>query len=411
MQIFQQYTPKDFRFGTERTRSPQDTLDANRRFMPMMGITRLATITGLDRIGMPVVIAVRPNSRALATSQGKGASLPAAQASALMESIETWHAERIDAPLRHESYHGMARRGAVIDPSTLARRADAVYLPDRPLAWISGHELFREQTVWLPYETVSVNTVRQPGSAPIFLGSSNGLASGNQPVEAVLHAAYEVIERDALSLWELAPMAQRQRRQLALDSIDDPALRQLIEHLGARGFALAVWDITTDVGIPTYTCILLEDSASPHWRSHHMFSGHGTHLAPEIALSRAIHEAIQSRLTAISGSRDDFLFSEYSRASHPDDHAQMLAVATATLCRRGFGCLRPPLADHFEGDLATVMACLRQAGIDQLVVVDLRREDVGIPVVKVVIPGLEGPPLASYTPGTRARRYERNLAT
>jgi YcaO-like protein with predicted kinase domain len=411
MHILAQHTPKGFRFGTERTRSPEQTLLANRRFMPMMGITRLATITGLDRIGLPVVIAVRPNSRALATSQGKGASLAAAQASALMESIETWHAERIENPLQHDSFQALRQRADVVDPAALPRRADGIYLPDRPLSWIAGHELFGERSVWLPYEAVSVNTVRQPGTAPVFLGSSNGLASGNHMVEAIIHATCEVIERDALSLWELVPEVQRQRRQIAPEAVHDPALRQLIEHLSARGFALAIWDITSDIGIPTYTCILLEDSASSHWRSHHMFSGHGTHLVPEIALSRAIHEAIQSRLTAISGSRDDFLFSEYSRASNADDHAHMLAVANGTPCSRQFGHVRPPLADYFEADLATIMTRLQQVGVEQLVAVDLGRDDVGIPVVKVVIPGLEGPRLSAYTPGARARRYQRNLAT
>ena len=410
MHILQQSTPKGFRFGTERIRPPAATLAANRRFMPLMGITRLATITGLDRIGLPVVIAVRPNSRALATSQGKGASLEAAQASALMESIETWHAERITAPLQYESFQALSERAAVLDPRMLPHRADANYLPDRPLTWIAGHELFNDRPVWLPFETVNMNTVRQPGYTPVCMGSTNGLASGNHMVEAILHAACEVIERDALSLWELVPEDKRRRCFVTADSISDPALLHLIDHLASQGFALGIWDITSDIGIPTYTCVLLEDPASSKWRSHHMFSGHGTHLSPEIALSRAVHEAIQSRLTAISGSRDDFRFSEYSRASNPDDHAHLLAVITGTPGARPFGAIRPPLAHDFEGDLATVMSRLRHAGIDSMIVVDLSRPEIGIPVVKVVVPGLEGPPIQSYSPGPRARRYKRNLA-
>ncbi len=98
----QQRTPKRWREGTHRTRAPQQTLDAFRPLLARLGITRLANVTGLDRIGLPVCVAVRPNSRALATSQGKGETLPAAMASAMMESIETWHAERVAAPLRWE---------------------------------------------------------------------------------------------------------------------------------------------------------------------------------------------------------------------------------------------------------------------------------------------------------------------
>ena len=58
-----------------------------------LGVTRLSNITGLDSIGIPVVVACRPNSRGLATAQGKGIDLAAAKASALMEAVERQQAE------------------------------------------------------------------------------------------------------------------------------------------------------------------------------------------------------------------------------------------------------------------------------------------------------------------------------
>ena len=60
------------------------------------GITRVANITGLDNIGIPVYVSVRPNSKSLSVSQGKGVSDDLAKISAMMESIETWHAENIE---------------------------------------------------------------------------------------------------------------------------------------------------------------------------------------------------------------------------------------------------------------------------------------------------------------------------
>ena len=59
---------------------------------------------GLMGTGIPVAIAVRPNSRSLAVSQGKGLSLPQARASALMEAIELFHGEDISARTRLASY-------------------------------------------------------------------------------------------------------------------------------------------------------------------------------------------------------------------------------------------------------------------------------------------------------------------
>ena len=62
---------KGFFDGTHRLIAPEDTLDRTRPLMPVMGITRLANLTGLDIVGLPVVMAVRPNARSLAVSSGK----------------------------------------------------------------------------------------------------------------------------------------------------------------------------------------------------------------------------------------------------------------------------------------------------------------------------------------------------
>jgi YcaO-like protein with predicted kinase domain len=91
---------KRYRSGTHRTVTPDETLRRGLRVAPVMGITRIANVTGLDSVGIPVVMVCRPNSRSLAVSQGKGLDLTAAKASGLMESIETYHAETITFPLR-----------------------------------------------------------------------------------------------------------------------------------------------------------------------------------------------------------------------------------------------------------------------------------------------------------------------
>src|SRR3954468_7862537 len=86
--------------------------------MSRMGITRLGNITGLDHIGIPVAVAVRPNSRSVSVSQGKGPDLPQAMASALMEACEGFHAEEI-GPLRRLAYHQLAANDTVVDPVRL----------------------------------------------------------------------------------------------------------------------------------------------------------------------------------------------------------------------------------------------------------------------------------------------------
>src|SRR4051812_8700232 len=80
--------------GCHRMVAPEQTLSRITPLAQSMGITRVATITGLDVIGIPVVAVTCPNSRSIAVAQGKGLSLAAAKVSGLMEAIENFHAER-----------------------------------------------------------------------------------------------------------------------------------------------------------------------------------------------------------------------------------------------------------------------------------------------------------------------------
>src|SRR5439155_960795 len=80
-----------------------------------IGITRVANITGLDRIGIPVVTVCRPNARSLSVSQGKGVTLAAARASGLMEATELYHAEHVLRPLVSANVSGIRRSRRVID--------------------------------------------------------------------------------------------------------------------------------------------------------------------------------------------------------------------------------------------------------------------------------------------------------
>src|SRR4051812_30484027 len=116
MRIFERdhAQPKTFLPGTRRSRAPADTLRDFGRHLPRMGITRLTNVTGLDSIGIPVVQAIRPNSRSLSVSQGKGVDLDAAKVSAMMEAIELWHAERIELGCLCASYRAMRGQERVI---------------------------------------------------------------------------------------------------------------------------------------------------------------------------------------------------------------------------------------------------------------------------------------------------------
>ena len=403
-------TPKQYFQGTHRSRSPEETLAQNRRHMPAMGITRLANVTGLDRIGLPVCVAVRPNARSLSTSQGKGDTLEAAMVSALMESSEVWHAEHIDLPLRYGSEQQLSESVEIIDMRQAPVRIDATYDPRRAIQWVEGYDLIARRPRWVPFDLVSINLVRQPGHSPVFLESTNGLSSGNHFSEALVHALTEVIERDAMSLWEVYPTESRKQRQVDLATIRDQGLRRIIDRLHAVGIIVGVWDTTADVGVPTFSCVILEDASSEHWRPIPAYFGSGTHLDPVIALSRAINEAIQSRLTAISGSRDDMFEADYTRAGNREDHERIIEGLRNPAPTLAFRSAHLRVGEYFQDDVATLLAQLQAIGIDSAVAVNLTKPRIGIPVVKVVVPALEPYHTVLTRRGERARRLAKEFA-
>ena len=300
---------KAYRAGTHRTVAPPETLARVRLLMPTMGITRIANITGLDRVGIPVVMVCRPNSRSIAVSQGKGLTLEAAKASGLMEAVETFHAENITRPLILGTARELDRSHALANIDQLPRAMASRFGPDEPILWIEGHDVLGGSSRWLPYEFVHTDYTLPPGPASgCFPANTNGLASGNHLLEAVSHGVCEVIERDATTLWMQGGERFRRGRVLRLESADDGACQDLLERFTRARVAVRVWDTTSDVGVASFYCLVMgrdDGFVDPEF-------GGGCHPARQVALLRALTEAAQARTTYIAGSRDDFARDDYS---------------------------------------------------------------------------------------------------
>ncbi|MGE2817982.1 YcaO-like family protein [Mycobacterium heidelbergense] len=391
--------PKRHRLGTHRTCSPVETVAAVRPRMAELGITRIADVTGLDRIGLPVFMAVRPNSRAISVAQGKGVTRDAAVASALMEAVEGWHCERVDVALAYDSYAALRRRARTVDPMRLPVRRGAVFQPSYPLLWAEAAELITGEPIWIPFECVSTNFVEPNRAGETFIASTNGLASGNHRLEAIVHGLCELIERDSYALWLARGGSDQAGTRVDLTTVHDGAVQGLLSQLSDAGVLLAVWELTADTGVPAFYCQLVDHPNTPRWAHLGVSAGMGCHLDAVVALLRAVTEAVQSRLTSISGSRDDMF--HYDTQANLDD-----VRATAELFQRPAdrAFTRVDLStETFKDDVAWLGAALAQIGLDSVAVVDLTRPDIGIPVVKVVVAGLEtNPEDDHYAPGERA---------
>lgn len=398
--------PKGYVHGTHRVVPPEETVRWLWERRGVVGITRLADVTGLDRVGVPVMMACRPNSRTLAVSQGKGVTRAAAQASALMEAVESWHAEQCLPPLRVGTAQELRRSAEVVDLEGLPRVAARGPLERLRLVWVEGTDLASGRPVWLPWELVGLDaTVPSPFGPPTFFPSSNGLAGGNHLLEAVSHALCEVVERDAVRLWQLRGGEAREETRVDLSTVDDLACSRVLEAFRGAGLEAGVWEATSDVGLPCFLCVLVEVERDP---LHPLYAagGMGCHPDRGVALLRALTEAAQSRLTAISGARDDLEPSLYTRSVEADRWGRVQRRVVGQSGGRDFRPGPGWVAETIDEDVRRELECLRAAGCPQCILVDLTREDLQVPVVRVVVPGLEAwsPSASSLQVGARGRR-------
>ncbi len=389
----------------QRLLPPEETLERVRPFMETAGITRLANVTNLDTIGIPVVNAYRPNSRSISVSQGKGLTLAAAKTSGVMEAVELFVAERPPLPLRRASHDDLRQEAPVVDVWDLPRVATSSLRDTLPILWVEGVDLGGASGArWVPFDVVHTDwTLPLVAGSEMFLISSNGLASGNSHLEAVSHAICELVERDATTLWYCRSESERKRFRVEISSIDDEPCRELLDRFERAGVAVAVWDTTSDVGIASFHCMIAErDTGS--LRRVAPSTGQGCHPSREIALSRALSEAAQKRLTLITGARDDLQRSEYAKRLDAVHAGRVLDVIREPGGSRSFRDAPTWSAATLEEDVTWEIERLASVGIGQVVAIELARPDAPFSVVRVIAPGLEAMhDVEGYVPGPRAR--------
>lgn len=372
----------------------EETYRRVRQVLSKVPITRLTNVTPIDHLGLPVWSAVTPLAKDLTVHAGKGESSLAAQLSAIMEAIERVSAEGVatERVIRcRRADLARVSSAPVLDPHDFDLPYNTAYTPDREIGWIMGYDLVEQAPVW-----VALDLAISPASDGVCTGvETNGLASGNTHLEAAVHALYEVIERDAVSAETFCEMfSERGDRGAPAIRVVDPAslprdTLAWVERLQNSGLEVIVQDLTSDIAVPVYGVTVL-DSGFPGIESGVVrFAGYGADLRPSRAVFRAVTEATQSHTIVMLGARDQF---EGTRPL-PDRAAMLLRRLDAQFA--GAMTQFPAQVETGPGDLLVdlrrIVENLRQVGLGRCVVVDLTSPRIGVPVVRVLVPGLSGP--------------------
>ena len=381
---------KKYRDDTHRAVSPEETLRAAEAKLPAAGITRVADITDLDRIGIPVFSSIRPmaDRGAISVYNGKGATPTEARVSAMMEGLERYSAEVRDRQLDTASFSLL---DGALDPRDLILPVDAD--PDALIPWISGWDMMNQEEILVP-----ANAVFHPLPSQyrrLFRTNTTGLASGNVIEEAIFHGLAEIIERDAWALVEAA----RHAGPLIQDVKDDLA-RGLMDKFAAAGVDVYLRDITSDIGVATCAAaaddLLLRDPTL-------LTTGMGTHTSAKVAVLRALTEVAQSRLTQIHGAREDTTLADFRKRIGYERTKKLNSHWFSGSEKRSFADVPSFESDDFLLDIRHMLAKLQEAGLDRAVVVNLTRPEIGIPVVRVIVPGLEMSAVDPERVGKRSR--------
>jgi YcaO-like protein with predicted kinase domain len=359
--------------------------DAIAKISNSIGLSRLADVTGLDVVGIPTISAIRPNAFSLCVSQGKGATRDQARISAVMEAAELFFAERC----KLFSIHGdLVEFGdAGLDTCRLRKNAQPNGAAELETLWLEGVDLISAKPAMVPLSAVSMDQRSSiTSSVGAFAATSTGLAAGFSKNAVLLHALTEVIERDAHSLWRLAPTDYKLRTLVDHSTIETGPILNLIEKFRKAGYEPCFWDMTSETGVPVFMAEFYarDDGGGFYWAYS---VGTGCDVLPERALQKAILEAAQIRLTYIAGARDDLNWSDYSN-KYESIAANRRKLSTANLPKMAFVGAGDQTKDSDEV-LAQLLAKLKGLDISNVTAIDLAKNRDDIEVYKILVPGLE----------------------
>ena len=374
--------------GTHRVIAPEKTIENNEDKLTKIGVTRIADITDLDRIGMPVFTAIRPTAEdgAISIYGGKGISKSHAKASAIMEAFERYSAEKQnDDESIIATPDEISLKGNYINPESLNLPKDFKKedLNSLTLEWSRAHDLISDEDYYVPSNAIFHPYISNEAQS-LFKSNTNGLASGNILDEAILHGIFEVVERDAWSIFELT---HKNYSQIKIESIESEIINETLDKFTSQGINIKLMDFTADINIPTIAASA-DDTITKD--AGLLTLGMGTHLDPEVAILRALTEVAQSRATQINGAREDTVRADFAREA---GYERMKRINKYYFQQEedqiNLSDIENKSTTSIKKDLEIVKDELISNDIKHILYADLTRSEIDVNVVRIIIPEME----------------------
>jgi ribosomal protein S12 methylthiotransferase accessory factor len=362
-------------------------------------ISRVADVTGLDTIGVPVFTTTRALSQTLSIHSGKGLEKKYARAGAIAEAIECEVAEHPFGDFRLANSLQLPEEDHLPVEDCFPIRASIVN-ELTPLAWEEATNIQNGAVKFVPSDLLWIVPRLKDQPLMYFQIGSNGLAGGATLEDAILSGLYEIVERDGWSLHtymmeNLGILANR----MPLVSLC-PEIEAIVKRLDEQELKLHLFDCTTDYQVPVFTATILDLSGN----CAGTFAGYGCHLNAETAALRAITEAIQGRACYISGARDDLLRRQFLLMKRMDQ-ARLNQMFNELERGSSISEYRKVEFPDIKSELRYLLKLLKSRGVSEVFVKDLGRHADCLHVVRVFSPQCEPHRFEYWTPGLRCLSY------
>lgn len=397
--------------GGHRGLSPEETLKKYAHHIsPITGVVNelLKLKSDYDLIHVYVanyIDSVRNNSlvklsQSSASSAGKGKTDSQSKASCLCEALERYSGIFTGDEYRIKGTYNQLKLSA-IHPNDCAlysisqyqqreiwnaKHGDYAWIAevfdqDKEIDWTPIWSLTEQQFKYLPTAYCYYN-YPQVDDHHFCMGDSNGNAAGNSLEEAILQGFMELVERDCVALWWYNRI---QRPAVDLDSFDEPYLQALRDYYQSQNYQLWVLDITSDLNIPSFAAIVRRDNRT----SEAIALGFGTHLEPKIAILRAVTEVNQflAMLSQQQNTKEfdnldlEYWYKEATLANQP------YLVPDQSIKPKVYTDYPKYESNDLKQDVLTCVEIAANHGLETLIL-DQTRPDIGLNVVKVIVPGL-----------------------